>query len=771
LGGGGELASLVGVQSGKVDGMNDDWREETQLRLAQSGIYQRLKDKCSDAGTGTHILALIDDATYYAYHRTKTVLRHMGEFTLHDGEHVFRILRLMERLLGAANIESLSIPESMLLILSAFFHDIGMAPCEDDVCACKKVWDKSPAFKKDTEQKEYMNFKGYCSAREEELLHIETLMQSGNNSLADTMKSYLICEYIRSTHSTRARQIVQQDWNGKIKYRDTDLTVEFADICFSHTEDTLGLLELDANCLCGPDTVACLPLVAVILRLADILDFDAKRTPAVLFSHLAVKHPVSIGDWNRHRAVEAWDINERHVCFQAKCTHPAIEESIHAFCDLIDAELRSCNSIISRINNGLRTHNREIELRLPLNVDRTKICTKKNISGEPQYLYWRTKFELSKSQVVDLLMGTKLYANPEVALRELLQNSIDACLLRQAMEHKWSNQYRPEITVRYCTEDGDDILEVADNGIGMDQDIIDKYYSKIGASFYKSADFAEIKQEFSVDFVPTSRFGIGILSCFMVADSLVVDTRRVYEPHRSSDPIRLIVEGQESIFWVKKGERAMPGTTSKLILRKNANPWEKMTDDQFAQSVENVVPNPPFSLIVKSKGREIVRDEDSFKTIRAEALGDSSWRENNNNIRRIPICLGDYAKGMVGSAIVGILQLHGKPVDKIVLDLKEVEIEGESYTLRKEVHIAKNEIDVSATSITIDEDGEISEDQSRRSLAKSASRVSLHGIAIPATLFPEFWQRQHNQVCISWPFPLLLVVDVCGNRDLRMSHP
>ena len=86
-------------------------------------------------------------------------------------------------------------------------------------------------------------------------------------------------------------------------------------------------------------------------------------------------------------------------------------------------------------------------------------------------------------------MGTKLYGDPEVALRELIQNSIDACLLRDAMERSWGNSYSPEISVKYYQKDDDDILEVIDNGTGMDNDIIDNYYSKIGSSFYKSADF------------------------------------------------------------------------------------------------------------------------------------------------------------------------------------------------------------------------------------------------------------------------------------------
>ena len=344
-------------------------------------------------------------------------------------------------------------------------------------------------------------------------------------------------------------------------------------------------------------------MVAVILRLADILDFDAKRTPLVLFSHLTVRHPVSIKEWNKHRAIEAWNISETLIGFQAKCLHPAIEASIHSFCDIIDNELSVCNNVILSINDFNKSIQRDIFLKVPFKVNRDRVETKKDISGKPLYIYRNTQFSLSKRQVIDLLMGTKLYGNPEVALRELLQNSIDACLLRRALEKKWENPYSPQIEVIYYKEKDDTILEIVDNGTGMDQDIIDNYYSKIGSSFYTSGEFFDLRSDTNADFIPTSRFGIGLLSCFMVADTLIVDTRRVKGPHESSPPLNIIVEGQESIFWIKPGERKVPGTSTKLVLRQNKNPWDNMTEEQFIKSVETVIPNPPFKIIIKTESQ------------------------------------------------------------------------------------------------------------------------------------------------------------------------
>jgi molecular chaperone HtpG len=746
---------------------SDDWRAETLTRLPQSNLYQKLRALGATDPAASQALELVHDATFYAFQKTKAILRHMGEFTLHDGDHLFRVLLLMDRLLSKDQVEELTAPELTLLILSAFFHDIGMAADERDVLSWKKAWDQAPIFENDRDRREHDAFKRHCSARPDQIRRIDSFLAQGNQSAADVGKNYLVADYIRATHADRARTTIKNDWLDKIRYRDTDLTVEFATICFSHNEDATTVLELDRRMLCGPDVYACLPLVAAVLRLADILDFDAKRTPAVLFSHLFVRHPVSLREWNKHRAIEAWSITPNLIQFHAKCTHPAIESSVHAFCDLVDRELGICNNILASLNEYHRTVGRMLHVVVPLRIDRSKIETKKTIDGKPEYIYRETHFNLSKTQVIDLLMGTKLYGDPEVALRELLQNSIDACLLRQAMEETWGNPYAPEITVRYFAEAGEDFLEVLDNGVGMDQHIIDAYYTKVGSSFYKSAEFYDLKSQTKSKFTPTSRFGIGILSCFMVTDTMVVDTRRVYGPHESSDPLNLTVEGQDSIFWIRAGARATPGTTTRLCLRKTKNPWQRMSDEQFVTSVENVIPNPPFKIYVQSNKHKTVRDDRSFRKIRAESLKDYSWQPHEN-IKEYRVELSDPALGFVGSAIVAVLEQKGQPVLGIEMTTKNVHVEGEDYELKKSLTIREREIELTTTSITIDDENNIEKSESTRLLVKSRSKMSLHGIEVPTSLFPDNWNSR-TQLTLAWPLPMLLVVDVCGERDLDLN--
>ena len=302
----------------------------------------------------------------------------------------------------------------------------------------------------------------------------------------------------------------------------------------------------------------------------------------------------------------------------------------------------------------------------------------------------------------------------------------------------------------------------------MDQYIIDNYYSKVGSSFYKSTDFYNLKSESNADFTPTSRFGIGILSCFMVADTLIVDTKRVLAPHKSSASLNITVEGQESIFWIKEGNKETPGTTTKLILRKTENPWQKLTEEGFIQSVENVIPNPPFKINIKTSSHDKIRDEKSFKELTASSIKDHTWRDNDY-IKTFEISISQ--DGIVGSAIIAFLENQGKPVSDIELNSRKVEIEGENYTLEKSIYLSENSISESSKSITINDKGEISESNSHSEFTRSKSRISLHGIEIPTTLFIESWRRKNNQVKISWPFPLVIVIDIGGNNDLDLNSP
>lgn len=738
---------------------------EIENHLIKSKIYQVFKEKALQEGDAieAQVTSIVLEGVKDAYEKSKLILKYMPEYTLHDGAHLFRVLYNMEKLITEEHIGHLSVPDLMLLILTAFFHDLGMAPYEYEIRAWKQDWtDVEP---NDEEQRLYLEFERFTKTYPDKMNEITRFKEKKQEPKARLLEDHLISEYIRSTHAQRAKIIIAKEWKNRIKYHDTDLTHALAQLCFSHNEDSMILLKMDASYLCGEDITTNLQFVGLILRLADLLDFDAKRTPSVLFSHLTVRNPVSLEEWQKHRAVQAWKITKDDITFSAKCTHPAIEASIRKFCDYIDDELKNCGIILAKMPEFIDANPNFYKISLPVRVTRDKIEAEKDIiTGEPIYYYENTSFELNKNQVIELLMGTKLYGNPEVALRELLQNSRDACKLSMALHEKWNVPYVPEITVKYYTKGDEDFLEVIDNGIGMNKEIIDKYYSKIGSSFYKSRDFYELKAKSDLNFTPVSEFGIGILSCFMIADTIEVETKRLKEQFDYDKPLKLIIEGHDSIFTILKSDKKVPGTATKLLLREK-NPWKKMTEAQFIQSVQNVFPNPPFTVNIETDKEKISYTQNDFRNLNAEELKDYSWKEEEN-IREVKVLLNELE--FYGNAVVAILEKDGKPVKAINKLSKEVEIDGETFDLNMEIRLGNNEIDKSSSTIDIDDEGNIKSSSHYSALAKSKSRFSLHGINYAGSLFPEYYNREKKSM-LKWPLPILIILDIQGEFGLDLN--
>jgi HSP90 family molecular chaperone len=174
-------------------------------------------------------------------------------------------------------------------------------------------------------------------------------------------------------------------------------------------------------------------------------------------------------------------------------------------------------------------------------------------------------------------MGTSLYKDKTVALRELLQNSIDACRCRKAKEAEYEGKISYQL-VKENTDEGEiRKIIVEDNGVGMDDYVIENYFMRIGKSYYQSRDF---KKE-SIQFSPISVFGIGILSCFMMADRIEVETLK-----EGREPRKVEIENYSDYFVTRRGSRTEIGTTITLFLKDDVEVDLIEELKEYAQHVE-----------------------------------------------------------------------------------------------------------------------------------------------------------------------------------------
>ncbi|WP_259015544.1 HSP90 family protein [Emticicia fluvialis] len=132
-------------------------------------------------------------------------------------------------------------------------------------------------------------------------------------------------------------------------------------------------------------------------------------------------------------------------------------------------------------------------------------------------------FQVNLEGVLDVL-SNHLYSSEHVFIRELLQNATDAITARKFKEFDST----PSIHVELYEHENHYELIFEDNGIGLTLDEVNNFLSSIGSST-KRGYFTESRDTF------IGQFGIGLLSCFMVSENIVIITKS---------------EGNKPIKWV-----------------------------------------------------------------------------------------------------------------------------------------------------------------------------------------------------------------------------
>ena len=138
-------------------------------------------------------------------------------------------------------------------------------------------------------------------------------------------------------------------------------------------------------------------------------------------------------------------------------------------------------------------------------------------------------FEADVSRVLDLVINS-LYREREIFLRELVSNASDACdkLRYQSLSQPELLGDDPELKIRILADEAEGLLTVSDNGIGMDREDLVQNLGTIARS--GTGRFLEqLSGEKDHDLKLIGQFGVGFYSVFMVADRVVVQTRKAGE--------------------------------------------------------------------------------------------------------------------------------------------------------------------------------------------------------------------------------------------------
>lgn len=453
------------------------------------------------------------------------------EYTPHDEEyHLSRLFHVADTLIESSRYEDMNVTELFVLACGLYGHDWGMAVsnAERDYIISSVPPDGFVASDFALLHDEHGKFAKFINERG---LTLEDIKETGIQ-VEDWR------DYVRNTHAFRSG-VRMRNYFQNI---DSGVGEAAGRVCEGHwlnIEDLENYRKYPLNFAVLRENLN-LAALAIYVRLVDLFDIGHDRTPYVIWKFVAPRDRYSKMEWSKHRALQPITCppyQKGRVIMVDGSTDDhevyAALEDLHNYCE---KQMRECMNLLAQI--GDPKHFLEL-----YHLDWRVVAR----GFDPVLI----RFEFHRDRVFDILSDEIYQGDPYVFLRELLQNSIDAIrfrreLLQRAGIHA-SDYGLIHIDVEHKTN-GDARIICTDDGVGMDAHIVRNYLAVAGKSYYRSEEFE--KQGLSFD--PISKFGIGILSCFMVADLVEIETCRDPYAKPSSRALRIKIPAVNRQFRIEQ---------------------------------------------------------------------------------------------------------------------------------------------------------------------------------------------------------------------------
>ncbi|NPV24533.1 HD domain-containing protein [Bradyrhizobium aeschynomenes] len=443
-----------------------------------------------------------------------------AEYTVHDFSHVEKMLDDLEWIIPEATKTAMTPTDWLLIVLSIYFHDLGLIVTEDEFLNRDKA-----------------SFQDFCSNvlfakndGKDYRIKVETLG-------SDQAERFFYQEFVRFNHAKRVRAWIEGTIDDGLGYAktqreelnrlfsgvDSDFRRDLALVCESHNLDDLeDTTKYKTFKPYGqkPTEAANLLYAAIILRTTDLLQITKQRAPSVMFRMINPTDPISQIEWTKQNAVKAVipkpridrngevnpELQPDTISVYAKYDNENGFFGLTSYIAYAGQQLRYAFDCANKAKSQTA-----IKLDFPWNsIDDSQV---EAVGFIPNPF----EFQIDQAKILDLLTGHTLYNDSSVAIRELVQNSIDAVRLQCSLR---AIDPRTHGKISIVWNSSDLTLTILDNGTGMTQEIIERHLLNVGSSRYQDPKFKERYPTFS----PISRFGIGVLSAFMVADNVQIVT-------------------------------------------------------------------------------------------------------------------------------------------------------------------------------------------------------------------------------------------------------
>lgn len=492
-----------------------------------------------------------------------------GNFTLHDSRHSRRVAERMASLAGGLLAE-ISPYDLTMLLLSAYLHDIGMTPPLGKVKANYMLLLTGETGS--LSETEAADLQAWLDDQWDGRV---PPISAGRPTVEELrLADQVIAGYVRHRHNDWSESWIRVNLGEETKRLYPTFLDDLILLCKSHH---FGVDELKARTfnphLIGEEVLH-LRYCACVLRVADVLDFDPERTPPILFAHRDVEADSAIF-WRKDREI-SFVQEGNHFVLEAHpsdaLTHYAIETTIEA----VNHELAGCRRLADAMDFH-RMANREEDLPHRWSLDSSVKAT-----IEPRgdaYEYIDGTFKPDPQKLIELVGGIELYGSELAALREVLQNAFDAVREQIARQRLMCDDpsdpdiamaiaqtHKVAVTLR---RRGDGLeLCCRDSGTGMSRDIIRSRFlvgGTAGDHEIRALERACEGHGFMVG--RTARFGIGVLSYFLLGSDLTVQTRRSTEAGSDGPGWTFTTSGLADFGELKQEPKALHGTEVALTIK------------------------------------------------------------------------------------------------------------------------------------------------------------------------------------------------------------
>ena len=147
-----------------------------------------------------------------------------------------------------------------------------------------------------------------------------------------------------------------------------------------------------------------------------------------------------------------------------------------------------------------------------------------------QHTMEKKAFQAESKRLLDLMINS-IYTHKEIFLREIISNASDAIdkLCYQSLTDEKVGMKREDFRIHIQSDPENRVLTVSDNGIGMDEEDLEKNLGVIASS--GTYQFRQEVDKDAEDVGVIGQFGVGFYSAFMVADRITVVTRKYGADH------------------------------------------------------------------------------------------------------------------------------------------------------------------------------------------------------------------------------------------------